>query len=139
MSENWTVYGLIDPRDGTIFYVGMSSAIGKRIPQHSTDLASQAYWRCRSILEDGVKVGSCIFGRDLGKLEAKIMEGRLIWMLPHVVNKKSFHGLPSSLLYPDWQDLRLSFTGLEISGRRQSVEGKPYDPSTRGDCSERAS
>lgn len=106
MTKIWTVYGLIDPRDRSVFYVGMSTVVDRRIAQHSQDPASSAYQVCRIILSEGLEIGTCVFGSFTDKLAAKIMEGRLALVLPYAVNKKTKFGLPSCNLYPDWQDLR---------------------------------
>lgn len=105
----WSVYGLIDPRGRSVFYVGCSAKVPYRVVQHHSDPASSAYHVCQTIRSSGFKVEYCIFGSFLDKLPAKILEGRLILAMPSVVNnKKSYHGLPSSTLYPDWQDLRVT-------------------------------
>ena len=104
----WNVYGLIDPRNNVVFYVGLSSRVDARKGQHCADSSSPAWRRCREILDDGQKVRLCVFGSFADKQRAKILEGRLILALPDVVNKKSYHGLPSSTFFPDWQDLRSS-------------------------------
>ena len=107
MDKVWTVYGLIDPREGSVFYIGVTTNLRNRISGHMTDPASSAYHVCCVIKSEGRSVDYCVFGKFIRKLPAKILEGRLILALPNLVNKTSFHGLPSSVLYPDWQDLRI--------------------------------
>lgn len=108
MDKTWMVYGLIDPRSGNVFYVGITTNVASRMRSHMSDRASSAWNVCQVLQSDGLKPSHCVFGRYLDKLPAKILEGRLILSLPGLVNKKSFHGMPSSVLYPDWQDLRVS-------------------------------
>lgn len=104
--KEWIVYGLIDPRDQSVFYVGLSTDPDKRLSQHKTDPASPAYGVCQVI---GSNIKYCVFGRFWEKKPAKVLEGRLILAMPQLVNRKSHHGLPSSILCPDWQDLRVHF------------------------------
>lgn len=105
----WEVYGLIDPRNSEVFYIGCSAAGAKsRAQAHRCDPASSAYRRYQEIITDDGDVGVCIFGTFDEKIEAKVLEGRLILAMPNVVNKKSFHGLPSSILYPGWQGCSLA-------------------------------
>lgn len=101
----WAVYGLIDPRDGHVFYIGMSTHPDRRIPEHGNDRASSAWERCQDIKSAGLSVGACLFGEFEDKQEAKIVEGRLILSIPGAVNKKTSYGLPSSIINPGWHVL----------------------------------
>lgn len=103
----WEVYGLIDPRNNKVFYVGCSRVGSKyRATAHGNDSASSAYWVYRDIVELGLVVGVCIFGSFDEKITARVLEGRLILALPDIVNnKKNWRGLPSSILYPGWHNM----------------------------------
>ena len=103
----WEVYGLIDPRNNKVFYVGCSRIGSKyRATAHGNDSASSAYWVYRDIIELGLTVGVCIFGSFDEKITARVLEGRLILALPDIVNnKKNWRGLPSSILYPGWHNM----------------------------------
>ncbi len=104
----WHVYGLIDPRNKSVFYVGRSTNVDRRLLSHCSDPSSPAWAVCQVIKSSGLQISHCIFGTYLTKLGAKILEGRLILALPNLVNAKSFHALPSEAFYPDWQDLRVN-------------------------------
>lgn len=102
----WTVYGLVDPRDRSVFYVGMTTRkVGIRVADHKSDPASAAWRKCRELIQAGVDVEWCSFGAFEDKDAAKIVEGRLILSIPTVVNSKSSYGLPSSWLHPGWHIL----------------------------------
>jgi hypothetical protein len=103
--REWKVYGLIDPRDATVFYVGISRNLKARLNNHIYDSASAAWPRCQRIKDDGMKAVMCVFGMYDDKNEAKITEGRLILSLPDVCNCKTAYGLPSSIINPTWHIL----------------------------------
>jgi hypothetical protein len=102
----WGVYGLIDPADSLVFYVGCSSNPQRRIAQNSHDPGSAAYPQCRRIIERGEKIGHCLFARGLSKEDARILEARLILSIPALTNSKAFHVMPLSEDFErPWLDL----------------------------------
>jgi hypothetical protein len=112
----WTVYGLIDPRDSAVFYIGMSAKLKNRIVAHNSDPASAAWPRCREIIEAGFTAGWCSFGQFSDKSAANIVEGRLILSIPWVVNSKSSYGLPSKIVHPKWYVLEAPLLIFEAIG-----------------------
>jgi hypothetical protein len=102
----WSVYGLVDPRNRTVFYVGVTKwEPDRRLAAHCSDPASSAWDVCRAIKGSGLRVEVCIFGQFLERAPARLLEGRMIVLLPHLVNCKTHHGLPSTVLLPNWKDL----------------------------------
>lgn len=101
----WTVYGLIDPRDNAVFYIGMSTIPKARLNGHISDSASAAWSRCQDIKAAGLKAGQCFFGSFDDKHAANVLEGRLILSIPDVCNCKNAYGLPSSIIDSTWHIL----------------------------------
>src|SRR5713101_2100460 len=93
----WTVYGLIDPRDNSVFYIGCSENVHRRVREHCCDSASSAWPRCRDIESSGLTIEFCILGVFDIKLKARLLEGRLILTLPAILNKKTYHALPRAM------------------------------------------
>ena len=118
----WEVYGLIDPRNDKVFYIGCSKIGSKnRAKAHGLDSASSAYWIYRDIEALGLVVGVCIFGSFNEKISARVLEGRLILALPDIVNnKKNWRGLPSSILYPGWHNMEVAGTSERTWYRRRA-------------------
>jgi len=96
----YTVYGLSDPRDEAIFYVGITTNLRDRVSSHSNDRASAAFPRCRDIIESGNAVCWKILGQSDDKIEAKRVERDAILNLPGLANSKNPKGMLSLLLYP---------------------------------------
>jgi len=83
----WKVYGLIDPRDGRVFYVGVSYIVQSRVVSHNSDPASSAWHTCREIVESGTKPDYCIFGSFALKRSALFLEASLITAIPKLTNR----------------------------------------------------
>lgn len=87
----YKVYGLIDPRNERVFYIGMSYIVLSRVGSHDTDKKGSAYLMCQEIIRAGYKPRHCIFGIfEDGGLAAHL-EATLITALPDLVNKTHRH------------------------------------------------
>ncbi len=81
------VYGLIDPRNGKIFYVGYSANTRQRIMHHnSCDPATSSHQRTREIRDAGLKLRWMILGQFSTVREARDWERLLIIEMPGLVN-----------------------------------------------------
>jgi hypothetical protein len=76
--REYSVYYLVDPRDGEPFYVGMSGLPRQRAGQHRTDPASAGYHRVREIHASGMKCLLRVVARFPTRLEARRHEDELI-------------------------------------------------------------
>lgn len=83
----YKVYGLIDPRNNRVFYIGMSYILLSRVPAHNTDKNGAAYVRCQEIIQDGYRAKFCVFGIFEDGEEAARLESYLITALPVLVNR----------------------------------------------------
>lgn len=81
------VYGLVDPRDHVLFYVGMSYTVKSRVVAHNTDKNGAAYTRCQEIIADGYKPAYCILGVFTDEFAAVALENALITVLPDIANR----------------------------------------------------
>lgn len=95
----WTVYELVDPRDGEPFYVGCTSNTKARHLAHRTDPASAAYRRCREIKGEGLMVQMREVERFDDKIEARRKERDMILSNERLLNSRKF-GMLSLVLYP---------------------------------------
>lgn len=80
------VYHLIDPRDGAVFYVGMSERPHRRLKEHHNDPASSAWGRCIEIRELGLRVGMRVVGGFWTKESAREAELKQIMTMPELDN-----------------------------------------------------
>lgn len=87
MNIPYKVYGLIDPRDHKVFYVGMSYIVKSRVKSHNTDKNGSAYERCQEIIRDGYIPTYCLFGIFDDAQHASFLEDALITTLPSLVNR----------------------------------------------------
>lgn len=86
-SGQHVVYGLISPRAGWLFYVGITSNLNRRLSQHRSShniCASRAV--VLELEEDGQTFDHCVFGVFDDKDEALKLEAKLIYGIPDVVN-----------------------------------------------------
>ena len=97
---NWYVYGLIDPRDFSVFYIGISTNVKNRLANHHSDCASSAWHKCKEIKEAGLKAAHCVFAILPDKLSAKLLERALVKALPVLENSRNPKGMASEGLYP---------------------------------------
>jgi hypothetical protein len=86
----WVVYGLIDPRIGWIFYIGITRNLQRRLTQHQTRRQSAAWEMCNDIAASGAQVSHCIFGSFPAKKFAEFLEKSLITCIPQTYNKTYF-------------------------------------------------
>lgn len=80
------IYGLVDPRTGSIFYVGISIAPESTLARHRNDPASSAYWRCREIIAAGLELD--VIEQHPTRRAAELRERSFIAVLPHLVNRE---------------------------------------------------
>jgi len=83
-----SVYGLIDPRNQRLFYIGYSSKLSDRLVAHH-NTGSNDCWSALVMkeLEDlDLRVEHCILGEFDSKKEALELEKKLIRLLPNTVN-----------------------------------------------------
>src|SRR4051812_37105623 len=91
-------YGLIDPRDNRVFYVGQSAHLRDRMCAHSScDPANPSYSREANLRDVGIRFQFCIFGEFETRHEAMRLERILAPTLPDLWN---VGGLLSANLYP---------------------------------------
>lgn len=82
------VYGLISPRSGWVFYVGMTKSFSKRLYSHfSWFPKNSTAGIIREIKEDGLKPSYCVFGVFDDLVDAAIVEANLIASIPDLVNR----------------------------------------------------
>jgi hypothetical protein len=81
------IYGLVDPRTGSIFYVGVSWFPKKRLSNHRCDPASSAYHTVREIFSSGLEVGIDILETHETRFEAEKREQIFISVLPGLINQ----------------------------------------------------
>lgn len=86
--DQFTVYGLIDPRDDSVFYIGYTKHLSARISGHrAVDWGCSAAFRCRDIKNEGKRVGYKVFGTYDDKTVARWHERNLILSMTGLVNK----------------------------------------------------
>ena len=90
IEPSWKVYGLIDPRTGWVFYVGMTQSILRRLAAHKCQKQSAAWEMCQDIMQAGSEVSYCIFGEFRCEEMARFLETRLIVSLPITFNRTGF-------------------------------------------------
>lgn len=82
----WAVYGLVDPRDGLVFYIGCTVDPINRLSGHFTDPSSAAYFRMRELR--GYKPKIRIYGWYEDKEAALDREADLTLNIPNLVNRR---------------------------------------------------
>lgn len=83
----WYVYGLIDPRSGRVFYIGMTYDMRLRLSQHSSCQESAAWETIQAIKKEGGKVIMCEFATLYSEESARRLEDHLIMCLPDILNR----------------------------------------------------
>lgn len=81
------VYLLIDPRDGTVFYIGTSWNPPIRAKQHYGDACSSAYATLREMRASGVEPILSISRPFETREQAETHEHNLIAIFPSVTNR----------------------------------------------------
>lgn len=87
----WSVYGLIDPRGGRVFYIGMTYDKKMRLSQHSSCRESAAWQTIQEIKHYGDKVVMCEFASFGSEESARLLESALISVLPNILNRTHFY------------------------------------------------
>lgn len=83
------VYGLVDPADMRIFYVGISSRVRTRLHQHETSRESAAWSMIQAAtVTPGGPACAVVFGEFEDRAEALALEGQLIRLLPGLTNRQ---------------------------------------------------
>lgn len=83
-----TVYGLVDPRDGKVFYVGITAnRLSYRVYCHSHDPISAAWPRIQELKKLSLELGVHILAEYPSRDQAWEHEHRLIHTLPGLVNR----------------------------------------------------
>lgn len=83
------VYGLVDPRDGETFYIGMTKQPLGRLSGHKSDPASAAYHRIRDIRKCGEQVRMEIIEQFGDRERATRFERSLIVSRPGLLNRET--------------------------------------------------
>ena len=78
LGRTWTVYALIDPRDGLPFYIGSSVMLANRLAGHQSDPGSAAWPTMQYLKELGLKPRVDVFASFPSKREAWNYEHTLI-------------------------------------------------------------
>lgn len=82
MMFRWICYGVIDPRDFVVFYVGITRKTWRhRLGQHTVDPASSAYGRLQEIRESRKQAFSVVFKSFDTEQEARNFEDALIALI----------------------------------------------------------
>lgn len=79
------VYGLLDPRSATVFYIGTSLHPERRLFNHRHEKG-----RCRAIIRDGFDPQLIIFHKCDDRNQALRIEYRLLEEYPALINKQRF-------------------------------------------------
>jgi hypothetical protein len=80
------LYGLIDPRTATVFYVGISNNPQRRFDQHRTDRASPACDRFNEIEAAGLRPQLKVLWGMCGRQRTRDLETRVIQEFPALTN-----------------------------------------------------
>jgi predicted GIY-YIG superfamily endonuclease len=83
----WFVYGLRDPRDGVIYYVGSSCRPHARAKQHASQRTCSAYERTRELWKLGTPCEVVILSVHDYQVRAWSAECVEIMTRPNLVNK----------------------------------------------------
>ena len=97
--NDFTVYQLIDPRDGWPFYVGCTKSVDRRKTAHRYGREGTAiYQRIREIRADGFSPVFEVVKTDLNKIQALWLEREMIYEVPGLLNRPA--GRLSEVLFP---------------------------------------
>lgn len=81
------LYGLLDPRSQSIFYIGTSAKPVNRLPSHRSDPSSAAFKRCRDIIDSGFQPELKILHECKDRNAALHLEYQLIKLFPILLNR----------------------------------------------------
>lgn len=89
MPEIYTVYGLIDPRDSSLFYVGVTKNPERRKREHFSPryLGFPTFDRCSEIKRHGVLPRMATIWLCETKAEAFNVETFILAAIPNLVNR----------------------------------------------------
>lgn len=98
-------YGLIDPRNSRVFYVGQTNSVRDRLRQHHRcDPANASYATVWDIRDAGLWLRFCTFGEFDSRFMAMRLERALVLNLSGLTNSRT-HGLLSDTKWPiSWVD-----------------------------------
>lgn len=100
MNRKSYVYFLLDPRDGTVFYVGVSSNPARRLDQHMAPSGSASFRRCDEILDAGLWPTFVLVAECADRIDALWIEREMIYAYPGLVNSKHTGAMLSLKQYP---------------------------------------
>lgn len=122
--EIWFVYKLIDPRDKTIFYVGITRDMAARLQAHKTDPGSAAFVRIRALRDLRLDVQMACIAQFETREDAADFESYLISKTPGLLNRSAPYGkhpgtTPTSK--PNWpfvgvEELRYEADDTQLTG-----------------------
>lgn len=92
------LYGLLDPRTQTIFYVGVSRAPFTRMAHHRCDPASSAFLRVQEIMAAGFKCEVKVLHECVDRIRAYALERKVIAQHPGLVNSYRYHNKPFDII-----------------------------------------
>jgi predicted GIY-YIG superfamily endonuclease len=81
------VYGIFDPRSGTVFYVGTSISPERRLPAHRHDPGSAAFKRSHQIIRQGFEPQLIVLAKCQHRNHALYVEHRLMLEFPALLNR----------------------------------------------------
>lgn len=84
--RKYFIYGLIDPSDKSIFYIGRSVNLAVRLAQHRTTGASKVIQKMKQIESGGSLTEIKVLETAYGKKKAHAVEKRLIFETPNILN-----------------------------------------------------
>lgn len=88
--RTWTIYGMIDPRDYRLFYIGMTTVdFHTRLSGHKNDSASAANRRCRELAEFKLTPIFVALTTKPSLREARKAERDLILAMPWLDNREA--------------------------------------------------
>lgn len=82
----FAVYGLIDPRNSRVFYVGQTINVKNRMMNHRSDPGSAAFGVCRDIIRAGFALRHVTYALVGDIVTAMRVERMVIKALPYIVN-----------------------------------------------------
>lgn len=81
------LYGLLDPRTATIFYIGISVCPQDRLPQHKSDPASAAHRRYQQIIKAELQPQLVVLWQCRDRDHARQIERLVVGDFPALTNR----------------------------------------------------
>jgi hypothetical protein len=83
----WHLYELVDPRDGVVFYVGLTSQPSTRLKAHGHNRGGVCYARCREISAAGLAPIMNLLSEHTDKQGGLIEEANQIRSRANLINR----------------------------------------------------